>query len=272
MTSILVAVFGYFGYQSVEDSSQLQPLLGIFSFIIIGLLFSGKNYFVKVKNFFIRRDFNLFFKENVRKVKLQPVICGALLQFLLAIFCIRWTVGRKIFECIGSKIVVFLNYTLDGASFVYGNFLVLDKKVFVFSVLPTIFFFNLCISVLHYLGVMQKVLMKLGSVLQSVLGTTICESVAAVGMIFLSITEGPLVIKPYIKSLTDSEMHAIMVSAYSTVSGTVLAAYISFGAEARHLITASVIAAPASLFFSKLMFPETEESKTSSKNIQLEKS
>ena len=122
----------------------------------------------------------------------------------------------------------------------YGNFLVLDKKVFVFSVLPTIFFFNLCISVLHYLGAMQSVLMKLGSVLQSILGTTVCESVCAAGMIFLSITEGPLVIKPYIKSLTHSEMHAIMVSAYSTVSGTVLAAYISFGADAKHLITGMI--------------------------------
>lgn len=172
----------------------------------------------------------------------------------------------------GDKVAEFLEYAKSGASFVFGEFLVLDKGVFAFAVLPTIFFFSLCISVLYYLGTMQWVLFKLGWILQSIMGTTVCESVNAAGNIFLGMTEGPLIIKPYIKHLTESEIHAIMVSGFATVSGTVLAAYISFGAEAQHLITASVMAAPASLFFSKLMWPETEESKTSSGNIQMEKS
>lgn len=205
-------------------------------------------------------------------MKLRPVVCGAILQFLLGIFCIRWTVGRTIFECFGDKVAAFLNFGLNGASFVFGDFLVIEENVFAFSALPTIFFFSLCISVLYYLGAMQWVLLKLGWILQSILGTTVCESVNAAGNIFLGMSEGPLIIKPYIKSLTHSEIHAIMVSGFSTVSGTVLAAYISFGAEAQHLITASVMAAPASLFFSKLMFPETEESKTTSGNIVMEKS
>lgn len=146
------------------------------------------------------------------------------------------------------------------------------EGVFAFTALPTIFFFSLCISVLYYMGTMQWVLYKLGWILQSILGTTVCESVNAAGNIFLGMTEGPLIIKPYIPLLTESEIHAVMVSGFATVSGTVLAAYISFGAEAQHLITASVMAAPASLFLSKLMFPETEETKTSSGNIQIEKS
>lgn len=166
----------------------------------------------------------------------------------------------------------FLDYSKDGATFVFGNFLVIEENVFAFAALPTIFFFSLCISVLYYLGAMQWTLLKLGWILQSILGTTVCESVNAAANIFLGMSEGPLIIKPYIKSLTESEIHSIMTSGFATVSGTVLAAYITFGAEPQHLITASVMAAPASLFFSKLIFPETEETKTSSGNIQMEAS
>lgn len=156
--------------------------------------------------------------------------------------------------------------------------------------MPVIFFFSFSISVLYYWGAMQWIIAKLGWILQSILGTTVCESVAAAGNIFLGMTETPLLIGPYIKvsaemrcvdqqinksffqHLTASEMHAIMCSGFATVSGTVLAAYISYGAEPAHLITSSVMAAPAALCFSKLFYPETEESKTRSDNLQMEKS
>lgn len=200
------------------------------------------------------------------------MVCGVILQFLLGIFCIRWSVGRAIFECFGKKVADFLDYGKEGAQFVFGGFLVGELGVFAFAVLPIIFFFSLCISMLYYLEAMQWILFKLGWILQSILGTTVCESVNAAGNIFLGMSEGPLIIKPYIKSLTESEFHAIMVSGFATVSGSVLAAYISFGAEPQHLITASVMAAPATLAFSKLFYPETEESQTSSGNIQMEKS
>jgi pyrimidine nucleoside transport protein len=206
------------------------------------------------------------------KINWRPVLCGLILQFLLALFCIRWSVGRMIFECFGEKVKIFLNYGQDGAAFVFGDFLVREKQVFAFTALPIIFFFSLMVSLLYYLGVIQVVLLKLGWILQSILGTTICESVNAAANIFLGMSEGPLIIKPYIKILTHSEIHAIMVSGFATVSGSVLAAYISFGAEASHLITASVMAAPTSLAISKLVWPETEQSKTSSENMQMEKS
>lgn len=112
-----------------------------------------------------------------------------------------------IFKCFGDKVAAFLEYSKDGASFVFGDFLVIDEGVFAFAVLPTIFFFSLCISVLYYLGTMQWVLFKLGWILQSIMGTTVCESVNAAGNIFLGMSEGPLIIKPYIKSLTESEIH-----------------------------------------------------------------
>jgi pyrimidine nucleoside transport protein len=200
------------------------------------------------------------------------VVCGAIFQFLLGVLFIRWPVGRDIFACFGDKVAQFLGYGKEGAAFVYGDFLVHEKAIFAFAVLPAIYFFSLCISVAYYLGAMQWILFKLGWILQSIIGTTVCESVNAAGNIFLGMSESPLVIQPYIKQLTHSEIHAIMTSGFSTVSGAVMVAYISFGAEPAHLITASVMAAPASLFFAKLVYPETEESQTSSDNIQMEKS
>lgn len=163
-------------------------------------------------------------------------------------------------------------YSRNGASFVFGNFLVNETGVFAFSVLPTIFFFSLFISILYYLGVMQRILMTLGWLLQSILDTTVCESINAAGNIVLSMCESPLLIRPYIKSLTNSELHAIMVSGFATSSGTSLVAYMSYGAEPYHLVTASIMAAPASLFISKLFYPETERTLTSSDNIKLEES
>jgi pyrimidine nucleoside transport protein len=244
------AFFAYIIFVTFNDFTRLRALGGIAIFMTIGFVFSSKR----------------------SGINWRPVICGAIFQFLLGVLFIRWPVGRNIFACFGEKVSQFLSYGMNGASFVYGGFLVDEKAIFAFAVLPTIYFFSLCISVAYYLGAMQWVLFKLGWILQSILGTTVCESVNAAGNIFLGMSEGPLVIRPYIKHLTHSEIHAIMVSGFSTVSGSVMVAYISFGAEPAHLITASVMAAPASLFFAKLCYPEQEETKTSSDNIQMEKS
>lgn len=211
-------------------------------------------------------------KDNPKQINWRPVICGAIFQFLLGILFIRWSVGRDIFQCFGDKVSAFLSFGKDGAVFVYGNEIVDKLQVFAFAVLPTIYFASLFISVCYYLGAIQWVLLKLGWIIQSIMGTTVCESVNAAGNIFLGLSESPLLIRPYIKYLTHSELHAIITSGFSTVSGSIMIAYISFGAEPAHLITASVMAAPASLFLAKLIYPETEESRTSSNNIQLEKS
>lgn len=166
----------------------------------------------------------------------------------------------------------FLDYAKEGAIFVYGKDIVVNFAVFAFSVLTVIYFFSLMISMLYYLGAMQWVVIKMGWVLQSILGTTVCESVNAAANIFLGQSESPLLIRPYIQKLTLSEMHAIMASGFATVSGSVLAAYITFGADPANLITASVMAAPASLCVAKLVYPETEESQTTKKNMEIAKS
>ncbi|XP_070501377.1 uncharacterized transporter YutK-like [Chironomus tepperi] len=247
---VLAAFIGYILYETYEDFARLRALGGIAVFICVGFAISA----------------------SPRNINWRPVICGALFQFILGVLFIRWPVGRNIFQCFGEKVSDFLDFGKMGAAFVYGDHIVFELGVFAFAILSSIYFFSLWVSVLYYLGAMQWFLFKLGWILQSILGTTVCESVNAAGNIFLGMSEGPLMIKPHIKNLTHSEFHAIITSGFSTVSGSVLAAYTSFGAEPSHLITASVMAAPASLFMAKLIYPETEESKTSSSNIQLEKS
>ncbi|GAB0100840.1 Sodium/nucleoside cotransporter [Sergentomyia squamirostris] len=246
---VLAAFVVFLVFETSNDRNRLRGLIGIGVILLFGFIFS----------------------KHPSYINLRPVIMGVIMQFLLGLFCIRWDVGRSIFQCMGSKVSTFLNYAGDGAAFVYGDFLVRDQGVFAFVVLTVIFFFSFMISVLYYLGVMQWVVIKLGWILQVCLGTTICESVTAAANIFLGQSESPLLIRPYLKKLTYSEMHSIMTSGFATVSGSVLAAYISFGADPAYLITATVMAAPGSLCYSKLFYPETEKSLTSSDNIVMEK-
>ncbi|XP_023168346.1 solute carrier family 28 member 3 [Drosophila hydei] len=244
---LLLAI--YLVFETKDNPQKLVSLVAPCFFILCGYVFSTKR----------------------SAIKWRIVITGITCQFLLGIICIRWEVGRQIFECLGNKVSTFLDYAKDGARFVFGDFLV-EADVFAFAILPVIFFFSFFISVLYYLGAMQWIVIKLGWILQQIMGTTVCESVTAAANIFLGMSESPLLIRPYISKLTESEIHTIMVSGFATVSGTVLAAYLSFGASAAHLITSSVMAAPAALAISKLYMPETEESQTSSDTIQLEKS
>jgi pyrimidine nucleoside transport protein len=228
-----------------DDFQRLRALFGVVIFLCIGY----------------------FFSYNKFAIKWRPVIAGFSLQLLLGILSLRIEYGRKFFKCLSDKVSVFLHYSKDGSTFVFG-----ESEVFAFSALPTIFFFSLIIQILYYWGVMQWIMHYIGSILQLTLGTTVCESINAAGNIFLANTESAMFIRPYISSLTLSELHAVMVSGFSTVAGSVLLAYISFGAEAYHLVTASLMAAPASLFFAKLFYPEIEKSKTTAENIQIEKS
>ncbi|XP_035786695.1 solute carrier family 28 member 3-like isoform X1 [Anopheles albimanus] len=252
---LVLAGFGVFCYFETRDQTErLISLSGMAVLLIIAFLLS----------------------KHPTRINFRPVVLGVVFQFLLGLFCIRWEVGRSIFSCVGDKVATFLNYTGAGAAFVYGQVLVgggeNEYAIFAFSVLTVIYFFSFCISILYYLGAMQWVVLKLGWILQSILGTTVCESVIAAANIFLGMSESPLLVRPYLKDLTHSELHSIMTSGFATVSGTVLAAYISFGANPAHLITASVMAAPGALCFAKMIYPETQESKTRSDNIQMEES
>ncbi|XP_017126543.1 sodium/nucleoside cotransporter 1 [Drosophila elegans] len=248
VVAVSVAV-AYLGYECRSDINKAIGLLGPLCFILIGFAAS----------------------KHHKRVPWRIVTHGLLGQLLLGIICLRVNFGQAAFECLGDKVTKFLAYTQDGARFVYGD-RICDEYVFAFAILAVVFFFSVMTSIMYYLGWMQFVLGIFGFLLQATVGTTVCESVNAAGNVFLSMTESPLLVRPYIAILTMSELHTICTSGYASVSGSVFGAYVSFGASAALLISASVMAAPGALAFSKLFYPETEESLTRSDNIKLEKS
>ncbi|OXU17621.1 hypothetical protein TSAR_011581, partial [Trichomalopsis sarcophagae] len=258
----------------------------IFAAIIIFLILDtveSRNRLISFTGVVAILGFGWIFSKHPSKVNWRTVLWGLILQFAFGLFTIRWAVGRRIFECVSNKVATFLNFAQSGASFVFSEELV-QNGVFAFSALPVIFFFSFMIQILYYWGVMQYIIHNIGWVLHVIMGTTVCESINSAANTFIGMvgfiiifyhkdtTESPLLIKPYLSKLTTSEIHAIMCSGFATVSGTVMAAYIKFGANPAHLITASVMSAPAALCFSKLFYPETEKSVTTFKNITLEKS
>ncbi|XP_012583989.1 PREDICTED: sodium/nucleoside cotransporter 2 [Condylura cristata] len=196
-------------------------------------------------------------------VSWRAVFWGLGLQFVFGILVIRTDPGFIAFQWLGDQIQIFLNYTLAGSSFVFGDMLV--KEAFAFQSLPIIIFFGCVMSILYYLGLVQWVIQKVAWFLQITLGTTATETLAVAGNIFVGMTEAPLLIRPYLADMTLSEIHAVMTGGFATISGTVLGAFISFGVDASSLISASVMAAPSALALSKLVYPEVEESKFKNK-------
>ncbi|XP_042543530.1 sodium/nucleoside cotransporter 2 [Dipodomys spectabilis] len=196
-------------------------------------------------------------------VSWRTVFWGLGLQFVFGIVVIRTDPGFKAFQWLGEQIQIFLNYTVAGSSFVFGEELI--QNVFAFQSLPIILFFGCVMSILYYLGLVQWVIQKITWVLQITMGTTATETLAVAGNIFVGMTDAPLLIRPYLADMTLSEIHAVMTGGFATIAGTVLGAFISFGIDASSLISASVMAAPCALALSKLVYPEVEESKFNSK-------
>jgi CNT family concentrative nucleoside transporter len=166
--------------------------------------------------------------------------------------------GRAALESLSRGVSGVLAYAQAGIDFVFGS-LGGDSVgfVFAFQVLPVIIFFSSLVSALYYLGIMGWVIRVIGGALQKLLGTGRAESLAATSNIFVSQTEAPLVIKPYLDSMTRSEIFAVMVGGMATVAGSVLAGYVALGVEMRYLLAASFMAAPGGLLMAKLLVPET---------------
>ncbi|NXX15787.1 S28A2 protein, partial [Podargus strigoides] len=192
-------------------------------------------------------------------VSWRAVFWGLGLEFLFGLFVLRTTPGTQAFQWLGDQIQFFLGYTTAGSSFVFGNTLI--EEVFAFQTLPIVVFFSCVMSILYYLGVMQWLIVKISWLLQVSMGTTATETLSVAGNIFVGQTEAPLLIRPYLADMTRSEIHAVMTGGFSTIAGSVMGAYISFGIDAASLIAASVMAAPCALAMSKLVYPEVEESK-----------
>ncbi len=191
-----------------------------------------------------------------RRVNWQLVGMGLLLQFAFAWLTLKTAPGRMTFDAMGLLFTKVLDFVDKGSSFIFGeNF---RSIYFAFKVLPTIIFFSSLMSVLYYLGVMQRIVQVMAWVMQRTMLTSGAESLSAAANIFVGQTEAPLVIRPYVARMTNSELMAIMVGGFATIAGGVLAAYVGMGIDAGHLMTASVISAPAGLLIAKVLQPEVD--------------
>lgn len=200
------------------------------------------------------------FSINRRAIKWRLVLWGIALQLIFALSILKTTVGFAVFKFLGDVVSQFLNFSDAGAKFVFGdNF---EEHFVAFKVLPTIIFFSSFITVLYHYGILQQVVKSVAWLMMKTMKTSGAESLSCAANIFVGQTEAPLLIKPYIATMTQSELHAVMTGGFATIAGGVMAAYISFGVSAEHLIAASVMSAPAALAVSKLLFPETEKSLT----------
>jgi len=205
-----------------------------------------------------------------KAIKWRPVIGGTLLQVVFAVLILRTDTGREVFDTIGAVITRFLDFTDAGASFVFGERF--KEFYFAFKVLPTIIFFSSFITILYYFGILQWIVKVFAKVMIKAMGTSGSESLSASANIFVGQTEAPLLIRPYVPTMTKSELMAVMTGGFATIAGGVMAAYIGMGVSAKHLLAASVMSAPAALVMAKLMFPEKEHSVTKGKvEIEVER-
>ena len=205
-----------------------------------------------------------------RKVDRRLVAAGVGLQFLLALLVLKTGPGQVLFGYIGAFFTALLNYVDAGSSFVFGE--AFGEHFFAFKVLPTIIFFSALMGVLYHLGLVQYAVAAFAWVMQRTLRTSGAESLAAAANIFVGQTEAPLVVRPYVASMTRSELMALMVGGFATIAGGVLAAFVGLGIDASHLVAASVISAPAALLVAKIMQPEVEASKTLGKiSVEIER-
>lgn len=205
--------------------------------------------------------------DNRKAINLRTVGGAFAIQFLLGAFVLYVPVGRDVLYGMSQAVANVIAYGNDGINFLFGG-LTSDKMfevfggggfVFALRVLPVIVFFSALISVLYYLGVMQIVINILGGGLRKVLGTSHAESMSATANIFVGQTEAPLVVRPFIPKMTQSELFAVMCGGLASVAGGVLAGYASMGVPLEYLIAASFMAAPGGLLFAKIIKPETEQ-------------
>ena len=210
------------------------------------------------------------FSNNRRAVNWRTVGIGLLLQLCIAVGILKVNFIQKGFDAVGSIFVLILDFTRAGSQFLLGN--LLDTQsfgyIFVFQVLPTIIFFSALTSLLFYLGVIQIVVKAMAWALSKLLNISGAESLSVTGNIFLGQTEAPLMIKAYLPKMTRSEILLVMIGGMATVAGGVMASYIQYlGGEdpqmrllfARHLLAASVMAAPGAIVISKILCPQTEQ-------------
>ena len=237
------------GGLNISSESLGRGLLGLAFLVLVGYLLSS----------------------NRRRIDWRLVGSGLLLQVIFAVLVLKVDRVANSFDWLSQQVVTFLNFSEKGAEFLFGG-LVNNQDtfgyIFAFKVLPTVVFFSAFTSVLYYFGIIQRVIKVFAWVMSRTMRLSGAESLAAAANIFIGQTEAPLVVKPYLDKMTKSELMCLMVGGMATIAGGVLAAYIAFlggssEAEkiyfAKHLLTASIMSAPAAIVIAKMLYPETEE-------------
>ena len=203
----------------------------------------------------------VLFSNNRKAINLRTVLGALAIQIGFAALILYVPFGRDALQATANGVSNVIAYGNEGINFVFGGLSDPSNAGFIFAVkvLPIIVFFSGLISVLYYLGIMQVVIKVIGGALQAALGTSKAESMSAAANIFVGQTEAPLVVRPYIKNMTQSELFAIMAGGTASIAGSVMAGYAGMGVPLTYLIAASFMAAPAGLLFAKILFPQTEQ-------------
>ncbi|WP_346935816.1 NupC/NupG family nucleoside CNT transporter [Clostridium sp.] len=197
--------------------------------------------------------------NNKKKINWRTIIIGFLIQLGFAVIVLKSAVGKKVLQKIATMATSIIGYANEGINFLFGAAIPTNGgMVFAFQVLTVIIFISSLVSVLYYFGIMQFVVKIIGGALAKLLGTSKLETLSAAANIFLSQTESPLLIKPYINKLSTSELFTVMVGGVASVSGSVLVGYSLMGIPLEYLISASFMAAPAGLIMAKMIFPESD--------------
>jgi CNT family concentrative nucleoside transporter len=218
--------------------------------------------------------------ENKNAINYKTVFYGLIFQLLFALFILKTPFGTPIFSFLDTSINILISFSSSGSDFLFRSYV--DGVGFhpglvnfAFSTLPTIIFFSSLVAVLYHYGILQSVIKFIAKRMQQSLGTSGSETLSVAGNIFLGQTESPLMVRPFVGKMTNSELMAVMTGGFATVSGGVLAIYVSWLTDipgiAGHLLAASVMSAPAALVVAKIIYPETQESKTMGDvNIKIE--
>ena len=213
------------------------------------------------------------FSTNRRAINKKTVVWGLGLQIVFAIFVLKVEIGRVLFQKAGDVVNRLLSYAFDGSSFVFGALGAKGSSmgfVFAFQVLPTVIFIAAFFAVLYHYGVMQLIIKLAAKVMTRFMGASGAESLNVAASIFMGQTEAPLTIRPFLPDLTRSELMTVMTSGMAHVSGGIMAAYIAFGIEPKHLLSAVIMTAPGTILMSKMLVPETEVPKTAGRVVMSE--
>lgn len=203
------------------------------------------------------------FSTNRRAIKVKTVLWGLALQFAFALLILRVPLGEAAMRHAGNAVNKFLSYTVAGSSFVFGNLgMDMPVGVFAFRVLPTIIFVSAFFALMYHIGVMQLIIKGMAWVMTRLMSVSGAESLNVAASVFVGQTEAPLSIRPFLEDATRSELMTIMTAGMAHVSGGIMAAYIGFGIEPRHLLAAVIMTAPGTILMAKMLVPETEQPRT----------